>query len=117
MLIPAQKRNEVLRFLDSLSRKTREDPGCVSCRAYIGAEEEDGILLEELWNDELFLERHLRSADFNKVIQISELSDVPPEFRFDTILHSAGIEAIAKARNSSGAESAETTTPTQEVSP
>ena len=117
MQIPFQKRDEVLGILSNLSRKTRYEAGCVSCRVYRGAEEEDGLLMDEIWSDEHSLGHHFRSANFNKVIQLAELSSAPPEFRFDTILHSAGIEAIEKARNSSGAESAETTTPTQEVSP
>ena len=52
MLIPPQKRDEVLGILGSLSQKTRYEPGCISCRVYRGEEEEDGILLEELWSDE-----------------------------------------------------------------
>ena len=103
MLIPAPKRDEVLGLLCDLSRKARDQPGCVSCCVYRGIEEKDAILLDEVWNDEAYLEQHLRSADFQKVIVISELSSAPPEFKFETILHSSGIETIVKARNLSGA--------------
>lgn len=103
MRIPSNKQDEVLSILGSLSRKTRYDPGCISCRVYCGQEEEDGILLEELWSDEEHLEHHLRSAEFYKVLLVSELSNAPPEFRFDTILHSSGIETIVKARTPPGA--------------
>lgn len=99
MQIPLQKRDEVLDILGNLSRKTRDEPGCVSCRVFRAAIEDDGILLDEIWIDDQFLEHHLRSATFTKVIQLSELSSEPPEFRFETIVHLAGIEAIAKARN------------------
>ena len=117
MQIPSQKRDEVLGILGTLSRKTRYDPGCISCRVYRGEEEEDGILLEELWSDEEFLEHHLRSSEFYKVLLVSELSSAPPEFRFETILHSSGIETIVKARTPHGAEDADTPTTSQEVSP
>lgn len=104
MQIPLQIRDEVLDILGILSRKTRDEPGCVSCRVFRGTIEDDGILLDEIWIDGQFLEHYLRSSNFNKVIQLSELSSAPPEFRFETILHLAGIEAIAKARNRSGTE-------------
>ena len=99
MQIPSQKRDEVLGILSNLSRKTRYEAGCVSCRVYLGAEEEDGILLDEIWSDEQLLDHHLRSANFNKVIQLVELSSAPPEFKFETVLHSSGIETIVKAKN------------------
>ena len=101
MLIPSQKRDEVLSILVSLSQKTRYEPGCINCRVFRG-EEEDGILLDELWSDEEHLEHHLRSTEFYKVLLVSELSSAPPEFRFDTIMHSSGIETIVKARTPSG---------------
>ena len=102
MMIPSQKRDEVLGILGSLSRKTRYEAGCISCRVFRGAEEEDGILLEERWSDEEYLEHHLRSSEFYKELLVSELSSAPPEFRFETVLHSSGIETIVKARNPSG---------------
>ena len=102
MFIPSQQHSEVLDLLISLSRKTRDEPGCVSCRVYRGAEEKGGILLEELWSDEAFLELHLRTTQFQKVLQISELSSAPPEFRFDTILRSSGVETIVNARGPTG---------------
>ena len=116
MQIPSQMRDEVLGILGSLSQKTRYEPGCISCRVYRGEEEEDGILLEELWSDEEQMEHHLRSSEFYKVLLVSELSRTPPEFRFETVLRSSGIETIVKARTSPGAENAFTPTTSQEVS-
>jgi quinol monooxygenase YgiN len=117
MLIPSQKRDEVLGILGSLSRMTRYEPGCIRCRVYRGEEEEDGILLDELWSDEEQLERHLRSSEFYKVLLVSELSSAPPEFRFERVLHSSGIETIVKARSSAGAGDAISSTTSKEVSP
>jgi quinol monooxygenase YgiN len=102
MQIPDPQRDEVLRILGTLSQQTRYKAGCVSSRVFRGGEEEDGILLDEVWDDDKFLEHHFRTANFNKVIQLTELSSAPPEFRFETVLHTAGMEAIAKARNISG---------------
>ena len=117
MQIPYPQRNEVLKVLGTVARKTLYEAGCTSCRVYCGAEEEDGILLDEIWSEELLLEHHFRSANFNKVIQLAELSSAPPEFRFDTVLQSSGIETIVKARTPHGVEDAATPTTSQEVSP
>jgi quinol monooxygenase YgiN len=100
MLIPPQKKGEVLSILMSLSQITRYDQGCVSCRVYRGVEVEDEILLEELWSDEKMLEHHLRSSDFHNVLLVSELSRTPPEFTFEKVLSLSGIETIVKARTS-----------------
>jgi quinol monooxygenase YgiN len=72
MLIPSQKQDEVLGILGSPSQKARYEEGCISCRVYRGEEEENGILLEELWSDEEFLKHHLRSSEFYKVLLVSE---------------------------------------------
>ena len=101
MQIPDPQKDDALRILGTVSRKTCFEAGCVSSQVYRGAEE-DGILLDELWRAEDHLEHHLRSANFNKVIQLAELSNSPPEFRFETVVRLAGIEAIAKAKNLSG---------------
>lgn len=102
MLIPSGKRHEVLGILCSFAQQTRFAQGCVMCRIYRDNEVAEGILLDEIWIDEESLYDHLRSPEFRNVLLVSELSNAPPEFRFETVLHSAGIETIEKARMAQG---------------
>ena len=98
MQIPSKKRGEAMQILGSVAGQCRFEPGCIGCRVYQDAEEKHVIMLEELWTDEESLKRHLRSDEYRRVLLAVEMALEPPEIRFDTILHSAGVEAIEKAR-------------------
>ena len=99
MLISSKKRGEVLGILSSGAERCRFEPGCISYRVYQGVEVEHVVMLEEFWRNEEDLERHLRSDEYRKVLQIVEMALEPPEIRFNTISHSTGVETIEKARN------------------
>lgn len=103
MLISPEKRDEVLGVLVAMSRTVRYEKGCISCRVFRGGDEDqDEILLDELWSDEQQMERHLRSSDFHKVLLLSELSRTPPEFRFEKVTSRSGIEVVEQARAARG---------------
>ena len=99
LLIPPGTRDEVLGILSVLAQRTRFDRGCIRCHVYRDEEEEEGVLLDELWSDEESLNDHLRSSGFRNVLLVSELSTAPPEFRFETVLNQSGIETIENARS------------------
>ena len=99
MLIPFEKQSEALEILISTIEETLFDPGCISCWLYRGVEDVRAIMLEELWMNEEDVERHLRSDKYRKVLLVLEMAAEPPEIRFDTIEHSAGLERIEQARS------------------
>jgi quinol monooxygenase YgiN len=102
MTIPAKKVGEALRILGSMSEQCRVQPGCLSCRVYRNGQEDNVLLFEQLWSNEADLERHLRSDEYRQVLMVMEMAIKKPEIRFHTILSSAGIETIEKARASIG---------------
>jgi len=102
MTIPAEKFGEALRILRLIAEQSRVQLGCLSCRVYRNAQEDNVLLFEQLWSNEADLERHLRSEEYRKVLLVLEMANKQPEIRFDTILSSAGIETIEKARRSIG---------------
>jgi quinol monooxygenase YgiN len=97
IFIPSDKREEVVGLLISFARLTRYEPGCLRCNVYLDGEIAEGILLDELWNDKPSLEVHLRSVETRVVFEAVELSIAPPEFRFETIEHLSGLEAVELA--------------------
>jgi len=99
MLIPPRKRGEVLEILSSLAERSRFESGCISCRVYQDAEAEPVLMLEQLWESEEDLDRHLRSEEFRKVLMVVEMSLEPPEIRFEEVSRSTGVETIKKARS------------------
>jgi len=100
MTIPPQKRDEALKILRSTARHCRMRPGCLSCNVYVDAQEDDVIMVEEIWTSEKDLEHHLRSGEYRNVLLVMEMARKHPEVRFNTVSASTGIETIEKARSS-----------------
>ncbi len=98
MLIPLNKQSEALEILGSVNTQIQFEPGCVSSRVYRGVDEVRAIMVEELWTGDEDVLRHLQSDLYRRVLLVVEMSEEPPEIRFDTIMRSNGFEVIEKAR-------------------
>lgn len=96
MLIPLDKQSEALYILGSVADQAQFKSGCISSRLYLGADEERAIMIEELWANNEELRRHWQSDEYLRVLLVIEMSEAPPEIRFDEILRTSGMEAIEK---------------------
>lgn len=96
--LPSHKRGEVLEALKSLRAPTAAEPGCVDCHVYQDLHDENVIVFEEVWESRADLERHLRSHRYRVVLALMETASKPPEIKFHTISHTAGMEVITAAR-------------------
>jgi quinol monooxygenase YgiN len=99
MIIPPKKHDEALKILRSTAEWSRIKPGCLSSRIYEDVQEDNVLMIEEIWSNEEDLECHLRSEAYQKVLLVLEMALKQPEIRFDSISSSTGIETIEKARN------------------
>jgi quinol monooxygenase YgiN len=99
MIIPIQKVKEAVDILRSVAERTRIQPGCVSCRIYHDAQEENVIMFDELWKTQEEHERHLRSAEYRNVLLVVEMAHEKPEISFSEFSGSTGVETIEKARS------------------
>jgi quinol monooxygenase YgiN len=99
MLIPLEKQIEALEILNSMVEEIQFETGCVSCRLYRGVNNKCAIMIEELWESEEDVRRHLRSKKFGKILLVIEMASEFPEIRFDVISGSSGVETIQKARS------------------
>jgi quinol monooxygenase YgiN len=102
LVLPSDKRGEALEVLTSMAERSRDDPGCVSCRVYWDAQEENVLMVEDVWRSEEDLRRHLRSDDYRYSLLVVDMAIEPPEIRFHAISRSTGIETIEEARGSVG---------------
>ena len=98
MMMSAKRFGEALRILRSMAEQSRVQPGCLSSQIYRNGQEDNVLMLEQLWSNEEDLERYLRSDEYRQVLLVLEMAMKQPEIRFDTILSSTGIETIEKAR-------------------
>jgi quinol monooxygenase YgiN len=94
-----QKINEALLILRSIVERTRAEAGCISCSVYQDADNEKLVVFETKWRNDEYLQRHLRSEGYQKVLLVMEMAITPPEVRFDTIMGSSGVEMIEEARS------------------
>ena len=101
MAIPPQKRGEAVGILNAMVERTRAQSGCLSCRIYHDEQVEAVFLVEAVWNSQEGLDRHLRSEDYRNILFVTEMAVEPPEIKFQTVSHSAGIEIIERARGCS----------------
>ncbi len=99
MIMPVEKRGEALQILTSVAERCRFEVGCISCRIYQDALEGSVLMVEEMWQDEESLYRHLRSDDFRDMLLLSDIAVETPEIRFSVLAASSGVETIIKARN------------------
>jgi quinol monooxygenase YgiN len=96
------KAKEALEVLCPLAERTRAEPGCIICRIYRDVQQEHTIMIEELWDSQEQLERHLCSSGYQRVLLVVEMAKGQPEIRFNAISHTSGFEAIAEARSHDG---------------
>ena len=99
MSLPQQKREDALRILRSLAEQSRLQHGCISSRIYGDLEEENVIMIEEMWQSREDLERHLRSEEYRNLLLVVELALEFPDIKFNSISNSTGIETIEKIRS------------------
>jgi quinol monooxygenase YgiN len=98
MIIPSDKQLETLSVLRWIADQDRCLPGCLSFRIYHDDEEEDFLMIEELWRSQEELERRLQSDNYRHMLLLAETATQPPEIKFQTITESAGLEVIERAR-------------------
>jgi quinol monooxygenase YgiN len=99
MKMRGQKVKEALEILRSVAERTRVQPGCISCRVYHDAQEEDVIMVDELWRSKEEHESHLRSDEYRNVLLVVEMAHEKPEISFSEFSGSTGVETIEKARS------------------
>jgi len=88
-----------LKILRSIAEQCKDDPGCLSFHIYGDLQEENVLMLEEVWMSEEDLDLHLRSDEYRNLLLVMEMALKHPEVRFNTVSTSTGIETIEKARS------------------
>lgn len=98
MRMPGPAVAEAMAILRSVAERTRAQPGCLSCRIYQDAQENNVIMVDELWESQEDIDRHFRSDEYRHVLLVVEMASEQPDFRFSDVSHSKGLEIIEKAR-------------------
>ena len=98
-ILPApDRRAEIMEVFRAIQGPVRAQPGCVACLIYEEQGPDEAIVLVERWESQAALEAHLRSEAYRRVLGAVELSGGAPEFRFDYVSATDGVELIERSR-------------------
>ncbi len=106
ILPPPSKHFSVLEVLRSVQGPVRAQPGCAACDIYDEQGPEQAIVFVERWESTDALEAHLRSDLYRRILAAVELSVGRPDFRFERVSDSEGIELIERLRSPKGTTTA-----------
>ena len=98
MSVPVENQDDVLKTLRMVMGPTRAQLRCISCQLYQDVEDKNLVYLIQEWESQEALDDHIRSDHYRKVLAVMELASEPPEIRFITATHTAGMELIERLR-------------------
>jgi quinol monooxygenase YgiN len=94
----AGKYEELAQGLSSLLGPARTEPGCVDCQLHQDVTDPDTLHLESFWRTEDDLERHVRSAEYMKLLMLIELGATQPTIEFHHVSQTRGLEFVHMVR-------------------
>ena len=98
MLVPHEKRQELLQTVSMLAGTVRKERGCHACDFYIDTENADAFLLMEKWDTQADFDRHVRAAAFSALLGALTLLNERPDVQINDVTDTAGMEKIKAVR-------------------
>ena len=95
MVVRPDRRNDLLETMRGMLEPTRVERGCLSYRLYEDVENRNAFVLLEEWATQEDIERHISKDSQRWLLSLMDLLSEPPELRFNTVSHSAGMDLIA----------------------
>jgi quinol monooxygenase YgiN len=97
-----EKFHEVLETIKYILERFRVKTGCIHCRVYQDIEKPQALVFEDRWETQDALKNHIRSADYQIVLSLMEMSLQPPEVSIYSCLSVSGIDFIGNIRAGQG---------------
>jgi quinol monooxygenase YgiN len=92
------RREEMVAVFWMLLGPTRVEPGCLTCELHEEVGDGGSLLYVEEWETVEQLERHMRSARYERLLAVMEASARPPVLRYHTVSDSKGMEYLQAVR-------------------
>ena len=96
LIVPLEKKADIIRMLDLIIGPTEAKPGCLNCRLYNNHWLEEELLLIEEWESQTKFEQHLCSDEFKKTLETMDMASKKPHLAFHTISNTEGIEMVKR---------------------
>ena len=94
MVVQAERRSDLLETMRGMIEPSRVERGCLSYRLYEDVENRNTFVLLEEWATQKDLESHIRTDNQRRLLSLMDLLSKQPEFRFNTVSHTAGMDLI-----------------------
>jgi quinol monooxygenase YgiN len=94
MIVRPESRRDLLETMRGMLEPSRVERGCLSYRLYEDVENRNAFVLLEEWATQKDLESHIRTDNQRRLLTLIDLLSEQPEFRFNTLSHTAGIDLI-----------------------
>ena len=96
--VPPGEREEMIKAFWLLLGPLQVEPGCLACDLYQNIGNEDGFFYLEAWETSEQLERHMRSARYERLLAIMEASAQPPLLRYYFVSGTRGLDYLEAIR-------------------
>jgi len=98
VLVPQNKRREMLQTLQSLTDSIRSQPGCLQYHFYVEIGNENSLCVVEEWRTRQEFEEHILSRDFSVLYGALNLLHGPEAVDFQLLTPGGGREVIDELR-------------------
>ncbi len=102
MIVQPERRSDLLETIRVMLEPTRVERGCLSYRLYEDVENRNAFVLLEEWATQEDLERHISKDNQRQLLVLMDLLSEQPELRFNTVLHTAGMDLIENVLKADG---------------
>jgi quinol monooxygenase YgiN len=102
MIVRSERRLDLLAAMRGMLEPARVERGCLSYRLYEDVENRNAFVLLEEWATQEDLERHISKDNQRQLLALMDLLSEKPELRFDTVLHTAGMDLIENVLKTDG---------------
>jgi quinol monooxygenase YgiN len=98
VVVPPGRRQEIVDVFSSLLGPVRAEPGCRSSELYQQVDDGNVLRYVEEWDEPEQLERHMRSARYERLLAIMEAAAERPLLRYDQIASTRGLSYLEAVR-------------------
>lgn len=95
---PSGHEQDFIEVLNSVKCKVLGTGACLGCSISVEVGDAGATCYATQWRNRDALDRYLSSPLFNRVLEVMELSQLPPEVVFYEISLSGGLDVVAQAR-------------------
>ena len=102
MIVRPERRQDLVETMRGMLEPARVERGCLGYRLYEDVEDRNTFVLIEEWATQKDLERHIRTDNQQQLLALMDILSEQPEVRFNTVLHTAGMDLIENVLKTDG---------------